>query len=73
VARLKRITREFSELHNEDSKLTLGKRTPMTLLVAVRHWQLDAFAELQRARRAPPAVKVPPAPVVRIVTGSARS
>ena len=72
VTRLKRITKEFSELHNEDSKLTLGKRTPMTLLVAVRHWQLEAFAELQRVRRAPPAAKAPSAPAVRLVTGSAR-
>ena len=61
VSRLKRITREFSELHNEDSKLVLGKRTPMTLLVAVRHWQLEAFAELQRGRRPSHGVKPAPA------------
>ena len=55
VDRLKRITREFSELHNEDSRLPLGERSAMTLLVAVRHWQLQAFAEL---RRGPPPVRV---------------
>ena len=55
VGRLKRITREFSDLHNEDSRLPLGERSAMTLLVAVRHWQLQAFAEL---RRGPPPTRV---------------
>jgi transcriptional regulator with XRE-family HTH domain len=55
VQRLKRITREFSDLHNDDSRLPLGERAPMTLLVAVRHWQLQAFAEL---RRGPPPSRV---------------
>ena len=55
VSRLKRITREFSDLHNDDSRLPLGERYPMTLLVAVRHWQLQAFAEL---RRGPPPNRV---------------
>lgn len=57
---LKRITREFSDLHNEDSRLPLGERSPMTLLVAVRHWQLAAFAELRRGPRPPHALKVAP-------------
>jgi len=55
VDRLKRITREFSELHNEDARLPLSERSAMTLLVAVRHWQLQAFAEL---RRGPPPTRV---------------
>jgi DNA-binding Xre family transcriptional regulator len=55
VNRLKRITREFSDLHNEDSRLPLGERSAMTLLVAIRHWQLQAFAEL---RRGPPSTRV---------------
>jgi DNA-binding Xre family transcriptional regulator len=60
VARLKRITREFSELHNEDSRLPLGERSPMTLLVAIRHWQLAAFAELRRGPRPSHPLKVAP-------------
>jgi len=60
VARLKRITREFSDLHNDDSRLPLGERSPMTLLVAIRHWQLAAFAELRRGPRPPHALKVSP-------------
>jgi DNA-binding Xre family transcriptional regulator len=60
VARLKRITRDFSDLHNDDSRLPLGERSPMTLLVAVRHWQLAAFAELRRGPRPAHTLKVSP-------------
>jgi hypothetical protein len=60
VNRLKRITREFSDLHNDDSRLPLGERSPMTLLVAMRHWQLAAFAELRRGPRPPHPLKVTP-------------
>jgi transcriptional regulator with XRE-family HTH domain len=60
VNRLKRITREFSDLHNDDSRLPLGERSAMTLLVAVRHWQLAAFAELRRGPRSTHPLKVSP-------------
>ena len=58
VNRLKRITREFSDLHNDDARLPLGERSPMTLLVALRHWQLAAFAELRRGPPPGRALKV---------------
>jgi hypothetical protein len=58
VGRLKRITREFSDLHNEDARLPLGERSPMTLLVAIRHWQLAAFAELRRGPHPPPPPQI---------------
>jgi predicted transcriptional regulator len=54
VARLKRVAREFSELQNEDAGLPLAQRSAMSMLVAVRHWELAAFAELRR-RKGPPA------------------
>ncbi len=54
VTRLKRVAREFSELHNDDSKLPLTGRSAMSLLVAIRHWELHAFAELRR-RKPPPS------------------
>ena len=60
VARLKRITREFSDLHNEDARLPLDERSAMTLLVAVRHWQLAAFTELRRGQGATHPLKVSP-------------
>jgi DNA-binding Xre family transcriptional regulator len=51
VARLKRIAKEFSDLHNDEVRLPLGERTPMSLLVAIRHWELQAFSELRRHRK----------------------
>jgi transcriptional regulator with XRE-family HTH domain len=55
VTRLKRAAREFSELHNEDARLPLNERSAMSLLVAIRHWELAAFAELRRRKAANPA------------------
>jgi transcriptional regulator with XRE-family HTH domain len=51
LTRLKRIAREFSDMHNEDVHLPIAQRSAMSLLVAVRHWELDAFAALRRARK----------------------
>jgi len=50
VAKLKRLARECSELHGEDARLPLGERSAMSLLLAVRHWELQAFAELRRKK-----------------------
>lgn len=50
LTRLKRIAREFSELNNQDARLPLGERSAMSLLVAIRHWELAAFAELRRKK-----------------------
>lgn len=52
VARLKRVTREFSELHNDDVRLPQSQRLNMTMLVAIRHWELQAFTELRRKKPA---------------------
>jgi transcriptional regulator with XRE-family HTH domain len=51
VARLKRIAKEVSEMHNEDVHLPLGERSAMSVLVAIRHWELEAFAELRRRHK----------------------
>lgn len=53
VARLKRIAREFSELHNEDLRLPPSERSAMSLLVAIRHWELAEFAKLRRKKPHP--------------------
>jgi transcriptional regulator with XRE-family HTH domain len=50
VTRLKRIAREFSELNNQDAHLPLDQRSAMSLLVAMRHWELAAFTELRRKK-----------------------
>lgn len=56
VARLKRIAREFSELHNDDVRLPPSQRMNMTMLVAIRHWELQAFTELRRKKPTPTTV-----------------
>jgi transcriptional regulator with XRE-family HTH domain len=50
VARLKRVVREFSELHNDDVRLPPSQRLNMTMLVAIRHWELQAFTQLRRRK-----------------------
>jgi predicted transcriptional regulator len=54
VRRLKRLATEFSEMHNEDAALPLAQRSAMSLLIAIRHWELQAFADLRRRKQ--PAV-----------------
>jgi transcriptional regulator with XRE-family HTH domain len=57
VNRLKRIGREFSELHNDDLRLPLAQRSAMSVVLALRHWELEAFRALRRrspAREPPP-------------------
>jgi plasmid maintenance system antidote protein VapI len=51
IEKLKRVALEFSELHNEDVRLPLEQRSAMSVLVALRPWELDAFAELRRRPR----------------------
>lgn len=62
VERLKKVAREFSALHKEDARLPLEQRSAMSVLVALRHWELDAFAELKRQRR----------PAMRLVSATRR-
>jgi hypothetical protein len=50
VGRLKRVVKEFSELHNDDVRLPPSQRLNMTMLVAIRHWELQAFTELRRKK-----------------------
>ncbi len=64
IERLKRVAREFSELHSDDERLPLESRSAMSVLVALRHWELAAFAELRR--------RPPPAPVGTVGATSRR-
>ena len=48
VERLKRVAHEFSEVHRDELRLPLRQRIPMSLVVAVRPWEMRAFAELRR-------------------------
>lgn len=55
VTRLRRIAREFSELHSDDVKLPLEERSAISMLVAIRQWELQAFASLRRRTVRSPA------------------
>ena len=53
VERLKRVAHEFSEVHREELRLPLKERVPMSLVVAVRPWEMQAFAEMRRVPSRP--------------------
>ena len=46
--RLKRTAQEFRDAHHEDLKLPIGERPVMSILLAMRHWELPTFRELRR-------------------------
>lgn len=48
ISRLKRIGREFAEMHDDDKHLPLGERKPASLLLAIRPWELADFKKLRR-------------------------
>lgn len=55
ITRLHHVAQEFRELHNEDVRLPMGERSSVSLLVAVRRWELKAFHDLRRQRKNAPA------------------
>ena len=50
VSRLKRVATEFSELHMEDNRLPFEQRVGMTLVVAIRPWELATFNSVRRPK-----------------------
>ncbi len=50
IDRLKRVAREFSEQHYEDSHLLATQREPVSLLIATRSWHLKAMAPYLRKK-----------------------
>jgi len=48
INRLKRVGRDFAEMHDDDKHLPLGERRPASLLLAVRPWEPEAFKKLRR-------------------------
>lgn len=48
ISRLKRIGRDFAEMHDDDKHLPLGERRPASLLLAIRPWEPEAFKKLRR-------------------------
>jgi len=49
-SRIRRMSAEFAELHNQDVDLPLAERSGTNLLIAVRPWVPELFLRLQRSR-----------------------
>ena len=49
VRRIEKLAAEFLELNAEDSRLDLNNRVGSSIIIALRPWQMAAFAELRRA------------------------
>ena len=48
IDRLKRLAKDVSEQHVDDARLPPAQRHPMSLLLAVRPWQLEFMQRLER-------------------------
>lgn len=44
------LAKEFGELHRQDAKLPLGKRSNFGLMLAMRPWELEAFKPLRKGK-----------------------
>lgn len=51
VAKLRKLTGEFSEMHTDDKHLPIGERRPASVVLALRPWELDDFNKLRRKRK----------------------
>lgn len=50
LARLRRVAADFTESHNEDMRRRVEERSGMSMLLAIRPWELSAFGELRRRK-----------------------
>ena len=50
INRLRRIAKEFADMHHADAHLPLGERRPASLLLAIRPWELEDLRALRRRR-----------------------
>ena len=55
-ARLRRVAREFADLHRDDLSLPLASRHGTSLLLATRAWEPKLFRDVRREDRALPGV-----------------
>jgi len=60
IGQLRRVARDFAQLHREDLALPLAQRFGTSLLVAMRPWEPRSFRQLRRA-------DAPPAPAGRLL------
>ena len=52
--RMRKIADEFDALVEEDRVLDHAHRSGTTMVMAIRPWELDLFAEMRRVKTAPP-------------------
>ena len=74
-ARLRRVAREFADLHRDDLALPLASRHGTSLLLATRAWEPKYFREVRREGRPPvPAGRLldPAHTTVRTIPGASR-
>jgi transcriptional regulator with XRE-family HTH domain len=50
LSRLRKAAAEFAQLHNDDVQHPLKDRIGVSMLVAIRPWELSAFGELRRRK-----------------------
>jgi transcriptional regulator with XRE-family HTH domain len=50
LSRLRKAAAEFAQMHNDDGGQPLKDRIGVSMLVAIRPWQLSAFGELRRRK-----------------------
>jgi transcriptional regulator with XRE-family HTH domain len=48
LSRLRQVAREFSQLHQDETKLPFEDKTPISILVAARPWMPESFKALVR-------------------------
>lgn len=48
IRRIEKLAAEFLELNEEDSRLDLNHRVGSSIVIALRPWQMEAFAKLRR-------------------------
>lgn len=53
--KLRKLARDFTELHNDDKHLPLGERRPASVVLALRAWELDEFRQMRRRHNRPRA------------------
>ncbi len=51
LRQLKKVTREFYRLHDEDAGLPLSRRQGSSLMLALRPWEFSVFEQLRQNRR----------------------
>jgi hypothetical protein len=49
--KLRKLAKDFSELHQDDKHLAIGDRRPASVVLALRPWELDDFNRLRRRRK----------------------